>query len=524
MESKNIVTLDQKISHSDLVADTEEAIKEDHELGFFRSVQLYPKAIAWSMAICAASIMDGYDLHVVGLLFAVPAFRTAYGDPQPDGSRQISAPWQSGLNNGSNIGQLAGLFLAGLLSERLGFRKTLMIALVLTPFLILIQFFAPSLVVLEIGQILLGIPMGLFQTTTIVYAAEVAPTSVRPMLTSWASQMWVLGQILAAVVGRSVLGVRGSWAYRIPFAVQWFWPIPVFIAVFFAPESPWWLVRQRRLEDAKKSLRRLTSDKAGVVNIDKTVALMLVTTEHERELNASRSYAACFKGTDFRRTSIVVALYCMQIAAGSTLRAYATYFFEQAGLASDWSFNLSIITYVLSFVGTVWFLMPHVGRRTLFIWGMATLNVIYFIIGGLAIPAHQSSLSWGIASLLVINGFVAYVCIEPIVFALGSEVPSMLLRSKSVAVGRLIYAVFNIAANVLTTYQINPSAWNWGAKTGFFWGGFGLLALVYSYLALPETKDKTFAELDYLFEHKVPARKFAKTQVHPSEIAAWAQR
>lgn len=62
--------------------------------------------------------------------------------------------------------------------------------------------------------------MGIFQTSTIVYAAEVAPTSVRPMLTSWASQMWVVGQTLCAVVARSVLSVHGSWAYRIPFAVQ----------------------------------------------------------------------------------------------------------------------------------------------------------------------------------------------------------------------------------------------------------------------------------------------------------------
>lgn len=152
---------------------------------------------------------------------------------------------------------------------------------------------------------------------------------------------------------------------------------------------------------------------------------------------------------------------------------------------------------------------------------MAILNVIYFIVGGLAVPTgQQSALSWGIASLLVINGFVAYVCIEPIVFALGTEVPSVLLRSKSVAVGRLIYAVINIAANVVMPYMINPSAWNWGAKSAFFWGGFGVLALVYSYLALPETKGRTFVELDYLFEAKIPARKFARTEIPPSVIIA----
>jgi MFS transporter, SP family, general alpha glucoside:H+ symporter len=80
---------------------------------------------------------------------------------------------------------------------------------------------------------------------------------------------------------------------------------------------------------------------------------MVLTTQHERKLESRTSYAACFKGTNLRRTTIVVALYTMQIAAGSTLRAYATYFFEQAGLKADRAFNMSIITYVLSFTGTV---------------------------------------------------------------------------------------------------------------------------------------------------------------------------
>lgn len=124
------------------------------------------------------------------------------------------------------------------------------------------------------------------------------------------------------------------------------------MAVLFAPESPWWLVRQNRHEDAKKSLLRLRSKKDNF-NADETLALMVLTTEHERELISNGSYLSCFKGVDFRRMSIVVALYCMQIAGGTTLRAYATYFFEQAGLAPDWSFNMSIITYMLSFVGTV---------------------------------------------------------------------------------------------------------------------------------------------------------------------------
>jgi MFS transporter, SP family, general alpha glucoside:H+ symporter len=107
-----------------------------------------------------------------------------------------------------------------------------------------------------------------------------------------------------------------------------------------------------RIEEAKRSLARLASEEDANC-IDRTATLMVLTVEHERELNAHTSFAACFKGTDLRRTLIVMGCYCMQVISGTTLRAYATYFFLQAGLNTKQSFNMSILTYCLSFVGTV---------------------------------------------------------------------------------------------------------------------------------------------------------------------------
>lgn len=56
-------------------------------------------------------------------------------------------------------------------------------------------------------------------------------------------------------------------------------------------------------------------------------------------------------------------------------------------------------------------------------------------------------------------------------------------------------------------------AWNWGAKAGFFYAGTNILCLIWCWFRLPETKDRSFGEIDLLFEAKVPARKFKYTQV-----------
>lgn len=59
--------------------------------------------------------------------------------------------------------------------------------------------------------------------------------------------------------------------------------------------------------------------------------------------------------------------------------------------------------------------------------------------------------------------------------------------------------------------MLNPEAWNWGGKTGFFWAGMCFVCLVWTYFRLPEPKGRTYAEMDNLFERCISARKFKTT-------------
>ena len=93
--------------------------------------------------------------------------------------------------------------------------------------------------------------------------------------------------------------------------LQWVWPAFLIPLLFFAPESPWHLVRHRRLEDAEKSIRRLQRASA---NIDpkETLATIVYTNNLEEELSVGTSYWDCFTGFELRRTEIACICFAGQ--------------------------------------------------------------------------------------------------------------------------------------------------------------------------------------------------------------------
>lgn len=61
--------------------------------------------------------------------------------------------------------------------------------------------------------------------------------------------------------------------------------------------------------------------------------------------------------------------------------------------------------------------------------------------------------------------------------------------------------------------MLSPTEWDWAGMTGFFYAGLTVLLILFMFFMLPETRNRSFAELDVLFENKVSARKFHKTDV-----------
>ncbi|ORY11269.1 general substrate transporter [Clohesyomyces aquaticus] len=500
-----------------LFTDAAKATEAEHNMTLWQGLKLYPKAVGWSILLSAAIIMEGFDIVLIANLMAVPAFKKKFGVELPDGTFELTAAWQSGLTNGAYVGEILGLMINGIVAERYGFKKTMIGALTAVTGLIFIVFFVQSIEQLLVGLILMGIPWGVFQTLTTTYAAEVCPVPLRAYLTTYVNLCWVIGQFLASGVLKGVSTRNDEWAYRIPYALQWMWPVPLIVGIALAPESPWWLVRKERLDDAKAMLLRLTSRNQSVdFNVDETIAMMQHTNELEKASSEGANYIDCFKGSDLRRTEICAMTWFVQAFCGSSFMGFSTYFFEQAGLDTSNAFSLSLGQYALGAVGTfcAWFMMQKCGRRTLYVYGQAVLCCLLLVIGfcGLA-SKDNTKAQWSIGAMLLIFTFVYDSTVGPVCYSLVAEMPSTRLRQKTVVLARNFYNIASIIGNILTPRMLNPSAWNWGAKSAFFWAGTCFLCLVWTYFRLPEPKGRTYGELDTLFEQGISARKFKETVV-----------
>ena len=108
-------------------------------------------------------------------------------------------------------------------------------------------------------------------------------------------------------------------------------PTPLALIFFFAPESPWWLVRKGKFEQAAKSVARL--GRKSAVNPTETVAMMRRTIELEKT-DKKPGYLELFKGTNLRRTLIVSGVYAAQNLTGNLIANQAVYFFTRMFHAS----------------------------------------------------------------------------------------------------------------------------------------------------------------------------------------------
>lgn len=145
--------------------------------------------------------MESYDVFLIGNFVALPAFRNVFGiyDPGTD-TFVIATKWQSALQVSGQLGALVGVFLAGPLTSRVGYRYATLIGLMLLNCFIFAFYFASSLPVIFVAQLLEGVPWGIFIANAPAYCSEIVPIKLRAPATQMLQMFWAIGSIIVGSV------------------------------------------------------------------------------------------------------------------------------------------------------------------------------------------------------------------------------------------------------------------------------------------------------------------------------------
>ncbi|KAJ6014233.1 hypothetical protein N7540_008824 [Penicillium herquei] len=501
------------LGKSDLLNDALDGEQREHEMGVWEAAKLHPWACFWAFIMCFTIVMESFDMFLNTNFVALQEFQEHFGVQTGPNSWTIPTRWQSALFQSGQCGAFIGVFLAGPITSRIGYRWTTILGLVLMNATIFISFFADSLTVLVIGQAFEGVPWGFFIANSPAYASEVVPIPLRAAVTATLQMSWSIGSIIVAGASMSYNNRMDHWAWRAPLALQWMFPLPLLILILFAPESPWWLMRRGRKEEALRSIQRLGSK--STEDAQKSLAMIERTIEIELQMGNAPNLLDLLKGTDRRRTIITCLIYTSQNFAGNLIANQATYFFEQAGMSSGFSFKLNLITTCLQFVANAcsWYFTSRFSRRGVYLGGLATNIVFLYALAIISSVPQNHHTNYAVACFGVIISVIFAGTQGPISYTIIAETSSVRLRPLSTAVGRAAYYLTEIPMIYLSSRMLNTTGWDLAGKCGYVWGSTAVVCWVVAYFWLPELKGRSYRESDILFNRKTPAREFSSTVI-----------
>ncbi|KAL4865922.1 hypothetical protein BDV12DRAFT_187832 [Aspergillus spectabilis] len=482
--------------------------KDEHSLAFWEAARRHWPALAWGMFMNLATVLKGIDGGVVKGLVGLDVFKQTYGYYH-DGEYRLAAQWLSAFNYANLLGAIVGALLSAMAYDRFGPRLMIAVCSILSIGFIFIQFFSHSPAQLFIGQLVNGCIIAFYPICASAYVGEVTPLVLRGFAATMTNLAFSIGSLIASGILKGTEPLETTLSYKIPIATQWALPCIMLTLIYFCPDPPYWLCRKGRYTDALSSLHRLTTP-----SVDPTHRLAHIreTLKLEKSFAANNPhYLECFRGPNLRRLTICVMAYSMQAFTGNVFfLSYAVHFMELAGLDASDAFSMNLGLTAVGFTGTCisWFLLSYIGRRTMYLFGCCTLSLLLFAIGAVDLAPRQTAATWSQCALMLLCTFIYDLSLGPFCYVLLAEVSSARLRGFTIALATVSCYIWSVVFAVVIPYAMNEDEGNWRGKMGFLFAGTSALSAIYCFWCLPETRGRTFEELDVLFERGVESRRF----------------
>ena len=441
-----------------------------------------------SIVAALGGILFGYDTAVISGTTSDVAELFNLDD--------ISKGWYVGC---ALIGSIAGVAVAGLLSDWMGRKKTMVLSAVLFSVSAVGCCICNGFTDLVIYRIIGGVGIGIVSIVCPIYISEISPAKIRGTMVSLYQLAVTLGLLLAYLVNWLILKNSSSnlssgflnWVFvdqtwRGMLGSETIVALLFFAIIFFIPESPRWLLVKGRSDEALKVFRRLKADEEGAA-------------EEFRNTSASinsevKSEWALLKNKGMVKAVLAGCAIAIlgQFMGVNAVLYYGPDIFADAGLAAEDSSFSTMLVGLVNMATTVLavFVIDRVGRKKLIYFGVSAMILCLLAIGCI--------FACGGGGILLLVFFLLYILsqaisISAVVFVLLSEMYPNRVRGIAMSIAGLALWVGTYLIGQFTPWCLTNLT---PAGTFFFFAAMCIPYMLIMWKVIPDTTGKTLEEIE----------------------------
>ncbi|ROT63106.1 glucose transporter 8 [Penaeus vannamei] len=289
--------------------------------------------------------------------------------------------WLASLNLVVSIGASP---LAGTLGEHVGPCRLLFLAMCPVPGLWFIQAYTPWVPLLYVCRAALAVSTSVFSTIVQPLIAELSPVKIRGLAGTLPAVMACAGMLLSYVLAYLLPWDVATAVSAAPF-------MPLVLLMLLVPESPYWLVRKKRIDAAERSLRVLLGHTADVTK--ELDAIRSTTTL--KQANVMNQLQELRRGRNIRPVVLITALFILRELGGKApVFSYTVYMFRSAEVELD-AFYCTVFVGLTRFGGTLMsaFILDCLGRKPVLVTS-AVISALALAVAGITVFLEVEGASW----------------------------------------------------------------------------------------------------------------------------------
>ena len=384
------------------------------------------------------------------------------------------------------LGSLGGAAIGGVLADRLGRRKLLIVTAIVFGGGAIGAALAPGTLWLITARIIAGAAIGIASFVAPLYISEIAPVAIRGKLVSVNQVALTCGIVISYMIDYALAGAQ-AWRWMFALAVV---PAAAFgIGLMFIPNSPRWLAARGHMNQSRAVLKRIRTPDQVESELEEIKQSVAQKQGNWNELVSPHLRPAMIVGV-----GLAIA---QQVTGINTVIYYAPTILKFAGMSSApaailASVGVGIVNVVLTLVAMQ--LIDRVGRRPLLLVSLGGMAASLFVLGlAFALPQFSGILGWiAVGSLMIYVGSFA-VGLGPVFWLILSEIYPLSIRGRAMSVG----TIANWGANLLVALSFLTLTQVLGKPSTFWLYGFiTVAAWLFAFFYVPETKGKTLEQIE----------------------------